>query len=73
MTALLTRKEAAARLGVTVQTIDALRTSGKLAYLQRAPNAKVFFSEASIEEYLARITHRAKPEMIGDTYRKRRK
>ena len=32
---LLTRKEAAARLGITVMTLDAERSSGHLAYIQR--------------------------------------
>ncbi len=42
---LLTRKEAAARLGITVMTLDAERSSGHLAYIQRKPGGKVWITE----------------------------
>lgn len=58
---LLSRKEAAARLGVTPDTLDAERAAGRLAYIQRAPNCKVWITEEAIEEYLARQTHPARP------------
>lgn len=35
MAALLSRKEAAARLGISEDTLDAERNSGHLAYIQR--------------------------------------
>lgn len=74
MDTLLTRKEAAARLGITVDTLDAERRGGFLAYIQRKPGGKVWITEAAIEEYLARATHPARPErMVVQTYRKRRK
>lgn len=63
MNTLLTRKEAAARLGITVMTLDAERSSGHLAYIQRKPGGKVWITEEAIEEYLARATHLARPEM----------
>ena len=53
MSTLLTRKEAAARLGVTVMTLDAERSSGHLAYIQRKPGGKVWITEEAIAEYLA--------------------
>ena len=62
MSTLLTRKEAAARLGVTVMTLDAERSSGHLAYIQRKPG-KVWITEEAIAEYLARATHPARPEL----------
>ena len=62
MSTLLTRKEAAARLG-TVMTLDAERSSGHLAYIQRKPGGKVWITEEAIAEYLARATHPARPEL----------
>lgn len=50
MSTLLTRKEAAARLGVTVMTLDAERSSGHLAYIQRKPGGKVWITEEAIAE-----------------------
>ena len=60
---LLTRKEAAARLGVSVELLDQERRSGRLAYIQRKPGSKVWITEEAIAEYLARATHQARPEM----------
>ena len=74
MKELLTRKEAAERLGISVDTLDAERKAGYLAYIQRKPGGKVWITEAAIAEYLARATHPARPErMVVQTYRKRRK
>lgn len=63
MGALLTRKEAAARLGITVMTLDAERNSGHLAYIQRKPGGKVWMTEEALAEYLARATHPARPDV----------
>lgn len=60
MPILLTRKEAAARLGITVMTLDAERKSGRLAYIQRKPGGKVWITEEALAEYLARATHPAR-------------
>ena len=60
---LLTRKEAAARLGMSLPTLDAERSSGRLAYIQRKPGSKVWITEEAIAEYLARATHQARPEL----------
>lgn len=73
MSKLYTRKQAAELLGISVNTLDAERMSGRLAYIQRKPNGKVWISEAALEEYLARGTHQAKPERaIQGTLRKQR-
>ncbi len=74
MATLLTRKEAAAKLGITVATLDVERASGHLAYIQRKPGGKVWITEAAIEDYLARATHPVRPAIrtTRDTYRKRR-
>lgn len=70
----LTRKEAAACLGISVVTLDAERAGGHLAYIQRKPGGKVWITEEAIAEYLAKATHPARPErqMMGWTYRRRR-
>ena len=60
---LLTRKEAAAHLGISVDLLDQERRTGRLAYIQRKPGSKVWITEEAITEYLARITHQARPEI----------
>lgn len=74
MPVLLTRKEAAARLGVSLPTLDAERSTGHLAYIQRKPGGKVWIAEEAISEYLARATHQARPDFKTNraTYRRRR-
>lgn len=70
---LLTRKEAAALLRVSLPTLDAERNTGHLAYIQRKPGGKVWITEEVIAEYLARATHAAKHErVIHGTYRRQR-
>lgn len=64
MGALLSRKDAAARLGISVVTLDEERNTGRLAYIQRKPGCKVWITEAAIEEYLIRATRRARPERV---------
>lgn len=63
MAALLSRKEAAAQLGISVVTLDGERSSGHLAYIQRKPGGKVWISEEAISEYLARATHQARTDL----------
>lgn len=65
----LTRKEAAARLRISLPTLDLERSTGRLAYIQRKPGSKVWITEEAIAEYLARATHQARPEMKA--YRRR--
>ena len=70
---LLTRKEAAARLGVSLPTLDAERSAGRLAYIQRKPSSKVWITEEAIIEYLARTTHQARPEIKPTRFSCRRR
>ncbi len=70
---MLTRKEAAEYLGVSVTTLDSARNAGKIAYVQYVENGSVFFTETALQEYVARCTHRAVPQKENMmTYRKRR-
>ena len=70
---LFTRKEAAELLGISITTLDAARNSGLIAYVQYVPNGCVFFTSASLQEYVAKCTHRAKPVEKKTTYRNVRK
>lgn len=73
MSKLLTRKQAAEILGISLNTLDAERASGRLAYIQKKPGGKVWITEAAIEEYLAKGTHQARPERaVQGTLRKQR-
>ena len=62
MEKLMTRKEAARYLGVGLTTLDAARAEGKITYIQYAENGSVRFTEDSLQEYIARNTHRARPK-----------
>lgn len=73
MEQLFTRKEAAKMLGISITTLDAARSNGQISYVQYVPNGCVYFTNASIQEYIAKNTHKAKPAEIRATYRKPRK
>lgn len=70
---LLTRKEAAAYLGVSLMTLDAARNSRQLAYIQHKPGGRVWITDEAIAEYLARATHHARPERKNAGWACRRK
>lgn len=72
---LLTREQAAERLGISVSTLDYERVAGNLEYIQRKRYGKVWITDDAIKAYLARGTHNVKPERpaIQNTFRKRRK
>lgn len=59
--------------GISITTLDAARNSGLIAYVQYVPNGCVFFTSASLQEYVAKCTHRAKPVEKKTTYRNVRK
>lgn len=73
MEKLYTRKEAAKVLGIGLATLDAARNGGLIAYVQYVENGCVYFTEAGLQEYIARSTHRALPVNAERmTYRKQR-
>ena len=72
MEKLLNRKDAAALLGISVATLDILKSSGPISYVQYVPRGAVYFTETCLQEYVARCTHRARPTEKIETYRKRR-
>jgi len=74
MEKMYTRKEAATMLGISLTTLDQARMTGQITYVQYVENGCVYFTEAAIQEYVARCTRRARPiPETQATYRKRRK
>lgn len=69
MEKLITRKEAAKLLGISIATLDEARNSGLISYIQYVPNGCVYFTDAGLQEYIAKSTHRAKPMEKKTTYR----
>ena len=76
MEKLITRKEAAKllgiSLGISLATLDEARNSGLISYIQYVPNGCVYFTSAGLQEYIAKCTHRAKPMEKKETYRNMR-
>ena len=69
MEKLITRKEAASMLHISLKTLDAARESGLLSYIQYTENGSVYFTEQMLQEYLVRSVHRARPIETRYTYR----
>ena len=69
MEKLITRKEAAKILGISIATLDEARNSGLISFIQYVPNGCVYFTDAGLQEYIAKSTHRAKPMEKKTTYR----
>ena len=61
MEKLITRKEAARILGISIATLDAARNNGLISYVQYVQNGCVYFTDMGLQEYIAKCTHRAKP------------
>jgi len=70
MERLITRKEAARILGISIATLDAARQNGLISYVQYVPNGCVYFTDTALQEYVAKCTKRAKPAESSQTYRK---
>ena len=54
MEKLITRKEAAKLLGISLATLDEARNSGLISYIQYVPNGCVYFTSAYLQEYVAK-------------------
>ena len=65
MEKLISRKEAAKLLGISIATLDAARNSGLISYVQYVQNGCVYFTDAGLQD-------RAKPVEKSATYRKLR-
>ena len=69
MEKLITRREAAKLLGISISTLDEARNNGLISYIQYGPNGCVYFTDTGLQEYIAKCTHRAKPMEKRTTYR----
>ena len=69
MEKLITRREAAKLLGISISTLDEARNNGLISYIQYVPNGCVYFTDTGLQEYIAKCTHRAKPMEKRTTYR----
>ena len=58
MEKLITRKEAAKILGISIATLDAARNNGLIAYVQYVQNGCVYFTDAGLQEYIAKCTRK---------------
>ena len=56
MEKLISRKEAAKMLGISIATLDAARNSGLISYVQYVQNGCVYFTDAGLQEYIAKCT-----------------
>ena len=72
MEKLLTRREAAQVLGISLSTLDAAKNAGQVAYVQYVSNGCIYFTEAGLQEYIARFTHRTKPKELQKVRRRKR-
>ena len=50
MEKLLTRKEAARLLGISIKTLDSARNNGLVSFVQYCENGSVYFTEHSLRE-----------------------
>lgn len=55
MEKLITRKEAAEILGISIATLDAARNNGLISYVQYVQNGCVYFTAAGLQEYIANV------------------
>ena len=69
MEKLYNRKEAASFLGISITSLDRARYAGKISYIQYAEGGNVFFTEAGLQEYMAKATHRPAVRTVSTTYR----
>lgn len=70
MDKLITRKEAAKLLGISLATLDEARNNGLISYIQYVPNGCVYFTDTGLQEYIAKSTHRVVPQKKRQIYRK---
>lgn len=73
MDKLITRKEAAKLLGISLATLDEARNNGLISYIQYVPNGCVYFTDTGLQEYIAKSIHKAKPLEKKKLYRRARK
>ena len=50
MEKLITRREAAKLLGISISTLDEARNNGLISYIQYVPNGCVYFTDTGLQE-----------------------
>ena len=60
MEKLITRKEAAEILGISIATLDAARNNGLISYVQYVQNGCVYFTAAGLQEYIAKCLYKVR-------------
>ncbi len=55
MEKLITRKEAAKILGISLTTLDEARNSGLISYIQYVPNGCVYFTHTSLQSISQKV------------------
>jgi len=73
MEKLISRKEAAKILGISIATLDVARNNGQISYVQYVESGCVYFTDSGLQEYIAKCTHKARPIEKSSTYRTPRK
>lgn len=73
MEKMISRKDAAKLLGISIGALDMARNTGQITFVQYVENGSVYFTETALQEYVARCTHRAKPLENNATYRRPRR
>lgn len=69
MEKVISRRDAAKLLGISLATLDEARSNGLISFVQYVPNGCVYFTDSGLQEYVAKSTHRAKPMEKRTTYR----
>ena len=69
MEKLITRREAAKLLGISISTLDEARNNGLISYIQYVPNGCVYFTDTGLQKYIDKCTYREKKKKKRTTYR----
>ena len=70
MEKLITRKEAAKILGISITTLDAARNNGLISYVQYVQNGCVYFTDMGLQEYIAKCTDGKECDLPQDPERR---
>ena len=68
MERMLTRKQAAKELNISVATLDTARQNGQIAYVRYSPRGTIYFTVENLQEYVARCTHRIRSAPSNNRY-----
>jgi len=69
---MMTRKEAAQYLGISLSTLDRAREDRKIAFIQYTPGGAVLFEEKDVADYMERYRQAADRSDRLYTFRRKR-